>query len=298
LLASHARILEDFLMRLLRSARWLLLALVITLIPVSSQAGVFISVGFAPPVLPVYEQPPCPEPGLMWTPGYWAYGPDGYYWVPGAWVPAPYEGALWTPPYWGWSGGLYVLHEGYWGRHIGYYGGVNYGFGYGGIGFAGGEWHGHDFRYNTAVDARGQNGSSTIPTSITPSSGTPPSSITITWPTVAAPAASATIRGPKNVLPSTISIWTELRSSNSMSPQPGPTEIRMSGTTADTRRTWLRPGHSARNSTRSLEITPSEAAARTLLVRGQMRNQEIILDGAAVRTMPIPGQTRSLEITL
>jgi hypothetical protein len=151
LLASHARILEDFLMRLLRSARWLLLALVITLIPVSSQAGVFISVGFAPPVLPVYEQPPCPEPGLMWTPGYWAYGPDGYYWVPGAWVPAPYEGALWTPPYWGWSGGLYVLHEGYWGRHIGYYGGVNYGFGYGGIGFAGGEWHGHDFRYNTAV---------------------------------------------------------------------------------------------------------------------------------------------------
>jgi hypothetical protein len=72
----------------------------------------------------------------------------------------------------------------------------------------------------------------------------------------------------------------------------------MPRTTADTRRTWLRPGHSARNSTRSLEITPSEAAARTLLVRGQMRNQEIILDGAAVRTMPIPGQTRSLEITL
>jgi len=33
---------------------------------------VFISVGFAPPVLPVYEQPLCPEPGLMWTP---AIGP-------------------------------------------------------------------------------------------------------------------------------------------------------------------------------------------------------------------------------
>ena len=46
----------------------------------------------------------------MWTPGYWAYGDDGYYWVPGAWVPAPYEGALWTPPYWGWSGGIYVFH--------------------------------------------------------------------------------------------------------------------------------------------------------------------------------------------
>jgi len=138
-------------MRLLRSVRWLLLALVVTLIPVSSQAGVFISVGVAPPMLPVYEQPPCPEPGLMWTPGYWAYGPDGYYWVPGAWVPAPYEGALWTPGYWGWNNGMYVFHDGYWGRHIGYYGGVNYGGGYFGIGFAGGEWRGHDFFYNTAV---------------------------------------------------------------------------------------------------------------------------------------------------
>ena len=58
---------------------------------------------FAPPVLPVYVQPPCPQPGWMWTPGYWAYGPDGYYWVPGTWVPAPYVGALWTPGYWGWN---------------------------------------------------------------------------------------------------------------------------------------------------------------------------------------------------
>jgi hypothetical protein len=140
-----------FSMRLFRSARWIFLALLLCLVPAASFAGVFISVGFAPPVLPVYEQPPCPEPGLMWTPGYWAYGPDGYYWVPGAWVPAPYEGALWTPGYWGWSSGLYVWHLGYWGPHVGYYGGVNYGFGYMGVGFAGGIWRGHDFVYNTAV---------------------------------------------------------------------------------------------------------------------------------------------------
>ena len=88
-------------MKILRSARWLVLVALLSLVPASSYAGVFISVGFAPPVLPVYVQPACPEPGLMWTPGYWAYGDDGYYWVPGAWVPAPYEGALWTPPYWG-----------------------------------------------------------------------------------------------------------------------------------------------------------------------------------------------------
>ena len=115
-------------MRHFRSSRWLILALLVVLIPASSFAGVFISVGFAPPVLPVYVQPVCPEPGMMWTPGYWGYGPDGYYWIPGAWVPAPYTGALWTPPWWGWSGGLYVFHPGYWGTHVGYYGGVNYGF--------------------------------------------------------------------------------------------------------------------------------------------------------------------------
>jgi hypothetical protein len=138
-------------MKFLHSARWLLLALVIMLIPVSSHAGVFISVGIAPPELPVYVQPDCPEPGLMWMPGYWAYGDDGYYWVPGAWVPAPYQGALWTPGYWGWSDGFYVFHPGYWGRHVGYYGGVNYGYGYGGFGFAGGEWRGRVFAYNTAV---------------------------------------------------------------------------------------------------------------------------------------------------
>jgi len=126
-------------------------ALLAALVPASSHAAVFVSVGFAPPVLPVYVQPPCPEPGWMWTPGYWAYGPDGYYWVPGTWVPAPYEGALWTPGYWGWGSGLYVWHPGYWGRHVGYYGGVNYGFGYMGIGFVGGVWAGGAFRYNTAV---------------------------------------------------------------------------------------------------------------------------------------------------
>jgi hypothetical protein len=152
LLAGQARKAQEvLLMRALRSIRWFLLALVLCLVPASSFAGVFISVGFAPPVLPVYEQPPCPEPGLMWTPGYWAYGDDGYFWVPGAWVPAPYEGALWTPGYWGWSGGFYAFHPGYWGMHVGYYGGVNYGFGYMGIGFVGGMWRGHEFAYNTEV---------------------------------------------------------------------------------------------------------------------------------------------------
>jgi hypothetical protein len=78
-------------MQTFRFARPLFLALLFSVVSSPLFASVFISVGFAPPVLPVYVQPVCPQPGLMWTPGYWAYGPDGYFWVPGAWVPAPYE---------------------------------------------------------------------------------------------------------------------------------------------------------------------------------------------------------------
>ncbi len=146
-------------MRMLRCARWLLLTLLLSLIPASSHAQIVITVGFAPPELPVYEQPYCPEPNLMWMPGYWAYDQDqgDYYWVPGAWVEAPYEGALWTPDYWDWYDGRYRFHRGYWGSHVGYYGGVNYGYGYEGIGFTGGEWRGNEFAYNTAVMRVNQN---------------------------------------------------------------------------------------------------------------------------------------------
>ncbi len=119
--------------------------------PVAAFAGVFITVGIAPPPLPVYTQPLCPAPGYLWTPGYWAYGDDGYYWVPGVWVQPPAVGLLWTPPYWGFAGGYYGFHEGYWGPHVGFYGGINYGFGFTGVGFAGGYWQGNRFAYNTAV---------------------------------------------------------------------------------------------------------------------------------------------------
>ena len=123
--------------------------------PMPAQAGVSIgiSVGIAPPPLPVYEQPMIPGPGYMWTPGYWAWNPGyGYYWVPGTWVMPPQIGLLWTPGWWGWSGGFYRWNAGYWGTHIGFYGGVNYGFGYFGSGYAGGYWRGNNFFYNRAVN--------------------------------------------------------------------------------------------------------------------------------------------------
>jgi len=136
-----------------RFLRITLFALLLLVLPASMFAGVgvFISVGTPPPPLPVYVQPACPGDGYIWTPGYWAWGPDGYYWVPGTWVLAPEPGFLWTPGYWGWSERAYIWHPGYWGPHVGFYGGVNYGFGYFGVGFAGGYWRGGSFFYNRSV---------------------------------------------------------------------------------------------------------------------------------------------------
>lgn len=116
-----------------------------------AQVSIGLSINIAPPAMPTYVQPPCPVEGYLWTPGYWSYNVDGYYWVPGVWMAPPRIGYLWTPGYWAFTEGFYRWHLGYWGLHIGYYGGINYGFGYGGVGFVGGMWQGNVFRYNTAV---------------------------------------------------------------------------------------------------------------------------------------------------
>ena len=136
-----------------RCTRSLLLVLVLLAVSAISNAGVILSIGIAPPPLPVYDQPLCPAEGYIWTPGYWAYSSDaGYFWVPGAWVMVPEPGLLWTPGYWGWGDGVFVFHEGYWGPHVGFYGGINYGFGYVGDGYAGGYWNNGAFFYNRSVN--------------------------------------------------------------------------------------------------------------------------------------------------
>jgi hypothetical protein len=104
-----------------------------------------------PPPLPVYAQPAAPGDGYIWIPGYWARNAYGFYWVPGTWVLAPYVGALWTPGYWSYAGNVYRWSPGYWGPHIGYYGGIDYGFGYIGIGYVGGYWKDRHFYYNRAI---------------------------------------------------------------------------------------------------------------------------------------------------
>lgn len=117
----------------------------------ADDSGAAVYASQPPPPLPQYNQPPCPGDNYIWTPGYWGYADAGYYWVPGVWVLAPYVDALWTPPYWEFYGNRYRWHRGYWGSHIGFYGGIDYGFGYTGRGYYGGYWNGGRFAYNRAV---------------------------------------------------------------------------------------------------------------------------------------------------
>jgi len=122
--------------------------------PAQAQLSVDVSVEIAPPPLPYYEQPIIPAEGYIWVPGYWAWDASDvdYYWVPGTWVQPPQPELLWTPAYWGWVGGRYVFQPGYWGREVGFYGGIDYGFGYTGDGYYGGHWDHGAFFYNRAVN--------------------------------------------------------------------------------------------------------------------------------------------------
>jgi hypothetical protein len=129
----------------------LLFSAVMLSLSVPSSAQIGVSVNIAPPALLTYDQPMCPGDGYIWTPGYWAW--DGeYYWISGEWVMPPEAGDLWTPGYWSSGGDGFLFNEGYWGTSIGFYGGINYGFGYFGNGYDGGRWnHGH-FYYNSSVN--------------------------------------------------------------------------------------------------------------------------------------------------
>jgi hypothetical protein len=152
------------------AGRWVTLAALATMLagcvaPIATEepadtgydeSGTDVAVLEAPPSLPDDDQPPCPQDGYIWVPGYWAYqsgdlGGGDYYWVPGAWVQPPEIGVLWTPGYWSYADGGFSFHAGYWGPHVGFYGGIGYGHGYPGDGYIGGAWQGNQYSYNRAV---------------------------------------------------------------------------------------------------------------------------------------------------
>jgi hypothetical protein len=155
-ITGHAkdRRAKGITMSITRSIRSSLFGLALLAISAAAYAQIGISVSFAPPELPVYEQPLLPGEGYIWTPGYWDYAgdDDGYFWVPGTWVMAPEPGLLWTPAYWSWGGSGYIFNNGYWGQQVGFYGGVSYGYGYYGDGYQGGRWQNGQFYYNRSVN--------------------------------------------------------------------------------------------------------------------------------------------------
>jgi hypothetical protein len=57
-------------MHIIPSIRSLLFALLMLAMSAASFAQIGISITIAPPALPVYEQPPHPAQGYIWTPGY------------------------------------------------------------------------------------------------------------------------------------------------------------------------------------------------------------------------------------
>src|SRR5258708_39419875 len=50
-----------------------------------------------PPPLPDYEQPPCPEPAYLWTPGYWGYGGQRNFSITATRPNAPQGAAMLSP---------------------------------------------------------------------------------------------------------------------------------------------------------------------------------------------------------
>jgi hypothetical protein len=70
---------EGITMHMISPIRLLSFALFLLAVSAASfaQIGIGISVGSAPPPLPVYEQTICPGDGYIWTPGYWAWDADG-----------------------------------------------------------------------------------------------------------------------------------------------------------------------------------------------------------------------------
>ena len=81
-------------------------------------------------------------------PGYWSLNRNGYFWVPGACVGAVHRRAV-DAGLLGFRGRHLSVARRLLGPHIGFYGGINYGFGYIGIGFVGGYWD-HDRYFTTA----------------------------------------------------------------------------------------------------------------------------------------------------
>ena len=136
---------------------------------------------------PSMSSPRPPRPTISGPPATGTGVPAGYYWILAPGVRSLLRRPL-DPRLLGLCHNRLGFHRGFWGPHIGFYGGINYGFGYTGVGYHGGYWRGNNFYYNRSVNR--------VNTNITTSTTAPSSSTTSTAsPTTAAEAASPTDHG-------------------------------------------------------------------------------------------------------
>ena len=110
-------------MRMNRFVRLLLFAVSVLAISATSfaQIGVCRSRS-ARPLCRCRNKPPCPAPGYLWTPGYWAGLPRRRRLLLGAGYMGYGPGSRFPldSPWWGRAGGVFAFHEGYWGPHVGF----------------------------------------------------------------------------------------------------------------------------------------------------------------------------------
>ena len=102
--------------------RWLVIALGLTLLPLSAHAqyasmpGVRVTI--APPPARVEVQPARPSSGHVWIAGHWAWRGGRHFWAPGHWSLPPGGGYGWVAARWENVGGQWMFYEGHWQRTV------------------------------------------------------------------------------------------------------------------------------------------------------------------------------------
>ena len=71
------------------------------------------------PPVPALLPDPMPKPpvvaeALIWQPGHWDWGGNGYLWSPGQYVPAAGHGGNWMPGWWALSDGMWHWEPPHW----------------------------------------------------------------------------------------------------------------------------------------------------------------------------------------
>ena len=91
-----------------------LLSTLLTALPASAAARVYVRVG--PPAPVVEVRTVAPGPRYVWVDGYHRWDGRAYAWVPGRWAMPPRARAAWVPGHWVHASRGYYFVDGHWRR--------------------------------------------------------------------------------------------------------------------------------------------------------------------------------------